>query len=91
MFDCVTERDAGKHRQQGMRAKARLGQRPKETVSLLEKLLLTPQALGCYTEGLSPRALLAMTCLHLFTLWLFLQGIAKQTNERAWGTTKQAS
>lgn len=37
MFDCVTGGVAQRYTQQEMRANARLGQRPRETVCLLEK------------------------------------------------------
>lgn len=37
MFDCVAEVNAERHSQEGMRARAKLGQRTRETVCLLEK------------------------------------------------------
>lgn len=93
MFDCVAGGIAQRYTQQGMKANARLGQRPRETVCLLEKPLLTPQGLGCCPEGPSPRALLAMTCLHSRLVALATPGNSQtQTNElpgiqlsKAWG------
>lgn len=92
MFDRVAEVDAERHTEEGVRTRARLGQRPGETVLSvsLGSLLLTPQGLHCCTGGLLPRALLVMICLPSELGALATAGNSQtQTNERASGTTKQ--
>lgn len=66
MFDCVAEVNAERHTQEGMRARAKLGQRTRETVCLLEKPPPDPSRpaplhRGPLTQG--------SACNDLFTLW----------------------